>query len=104
MRRELGDRDIGRIIGLPGLVALRFPALACSACGEVLLEGGALDTLSSAIAVALEHRRDDLDADEVEFLRKRAASGAPKVRADLWPAREDVATMLERRRAALRSM
>jgi len=70
IRRDLGRHDIGKLIGLKGVVLLGAKSLVCNNCGEVMLDGEVIEQATEALNLLLVSRAGVLGAGEVRYLRK----------------------------------
>jgi DNA-binding XRE family transcriptional regulator len=63
------EHDVGALLGMNEVRVTNLPALVCTRCGAVAVEGGVLDKVSLALASQIL-RRPSLDGIEVRYLRK----------------------------------
>jgi len=68
-RRVLDRYDAGPLVGVEGVTLVGAPALVCSACNAVMLEGGALDEALEALTLLLVETDGPLRPKETKFLR-----------------------------------
>jgi putative zinc finger/helix-turn-helix YgiT family protein len=69
-RKKVARHDVSSLVGLEGVALIGAPALVCSSCGAVMLEGGALDEATEALTLMLVEQGDPLTAGEVRYLRR----------------------------------
>jgi len=69
LRRKRLDQDVGDVLGLEGVVLKDAPALVCSKCGEVTLDGAVLEQVALIVAAHIL-RQSELAPAEVRYLRK----------------------------------
>lgn len=62
--------DVSAVVGLEGVTLINAPALVCSSCGAVTLEGSVLDEAAELLTVMLVEQGDALTAGEIRYLRR----------------------------------
>jgi putative zinc finger/helix-turn-helix YgiT family protein len=68
-RRVLDRYDASPLVGVEGVTLVGAPALVCSSCNAVMLEGGALDEALEALTLVLVETDGALRPKETKFLR-----------------------------------
>lgn len=69
LRRKQVTQDVGDLLGIPGVVVKGAPALVCSKCGEITLDGAVLERVSLMLAARILGQ-SELKPTEVRYLRK----------------------------------
>lgn len=69
LRRKVIDYDVGPLIDMKRVFVEGLPALVCSNCGAISLEGGVIETVMLLLAVEIL-QRPALTPGEVRYLRK----------------------------------
>jgi putative zinc finger/helix-turn-helix YgiT family protein len=67
--RVLDRYDAGPLLGLEGVTLVRAPALVCTSCGAIMVEGPTLEEALEALTVVLVQGDDALQPKEIKFLR-----------------------------------
>ena len=69
MADKIVSYDVGPLLGMPPVKVRHLPALTCTNCGAVTVDGAVLDAVSMLLAAQIM-RRTSLEATEVRYLRK----------------------------------
>ncbi len=69
LRPEVITHDVGHLLGLPSVVVDNLRSLVCSECGEITVEGGALDQVSLLLAARILEQAALAPA-EIRYLRR----------------------------------
>jgi len=68
-QRVLDRYDAGPLLGLEGVTLVHAPALVCTSCAAVMVEGPALEEALEALTMVLIEGDDALRPKEIKFLR-----------------------------------
>lgn len=69
LRRKLIDHDVGAFIDMKKVFVEGLPALVCTSCGGISLEGSVIEAIMLLLAVDIL-QRPALSSGEVRYLRK----------------------------------
>jgi DNA-binding XRE family transcriptional regulator len=69
LRRQKVTQDIGDLLGIPRVVVKGAPALVCSKCGEVTVDGAVLEQVSFMLAARIL-AQSELKPLEARYVRK----------------------------------
>jgi YgiT-type zinc finger domain-containing protein len=70
LSRHVQNHDIGPLFGLDGVIFALIPALVCSACGHLMLDGEIIDVARRSVTRLLVERCIELRPAEARFLRE----------------------------------
>ncbi len=67
---KIANHNIGALVGLGSVFLTKAPALVCSACSHVMLEGTVLDHAMQQLARMIVEQAEELRPEEVRYLRE----------------------------------